>query len=638
MAPTLLIQARAGAAKTTTLALRLAEAWSRGAAPADCLVLTATEAACDAFREALVAVGMPGEAVQRFRIETFENFAATILLGLEDGAKVPRRLGPEELRETVWQAVRQVAEQEDERWPEDIEYPSEGDSVFVAEFLDNMLWLKGTLKLQLDAPEGALTPDDALEMGQRYMTLRTLRAYERLRAGGHPDRPAFRGPFDATYDLARRLLLDREDGIATPAPGWPARLRVLLVDEMHDMNEAMYQVLLHLLAGRSTFFTGVGDADQVIHAAAGADAAFMDCRIDRDTRRSTEFLPLSASFRFGPTLARAAARFIDKRLDAGGETATKLTVASYTDETDCAAQLLDALKAGRKAAPRNAAGLAVLLRHDHHSIAIENALVHGGIAYRTRGLESYLLRPEVLLVRCLLAIATRDFASLEGRDTLSRLVLAFMLFCGTRFDEDPERPEAGQAVLMAEALRDFAGNAENLPLFLQNHVLRKAEPGVARRLRAALAVVAGAADGESVFDRFLDALDMPWFIAQALVRPERRAGALRHLAGLRALAAHYPDTRSFFGHLNETAVRQAGMKRSGAITLASAAAVKGLEFREVFLPFLEQGEFPYEQGRKADEANLFYVAITRARQSLRLFVHAVRPSEFVAQAGLKLPD
>jgi len=632
-APTLLVEARAGAAKTTTLALRLAEAWSKGAAPAHCLVLTYTAVACTAFRQTLEAIGVPGDVAQRFRITTFDEFAASVLRESEGTASLPRRLLPEQLRQDVDAAVRQVADATDERWPEDLEYPSPGDAGFVSEFLDNMLWLKGSLRLETEPDDGVSGPDHAADLGQRYMTLRTFAAYERLRAGGHPDRPVFRGPFDATYDLARQLSRDRQDGLDTLPAGWPQRLRVLLVDEMHDMNEAMFAILRQLLAAKGTYFTGVGDADQVIHAAAGADAAFMGGRIEADTGRATTRLPLTTSFRFGPQLAEAAGRFIRKPLESGQVHATQVLVSPYADDADCAAQVLRAIAAWRKANWRKAAGLAVLLRHEHQSITIENALIEADIAYRCTGFESYLSRPEVLLVRGLLAIVTRDFGSLQGRETLSRVVQAFMLFCGTRFDEDPERPEATQAGLMAEALRDIEGNAEVLPLFLENRVLRKAEPGVARRLRAAIQVASDAGNAD-VFDRFLAALDMPWFIAQALVQPERRADALRNLDGLRRLAAAYPSTAKFFDHLNQTALKRAGMQRQKAITLASAAAVKGLEFEEVLLPFLEQGEFPDRHGRSTDEGNLFYVAVTRARTTLRLYAHIARPSEFLRRSGL----
>ncbi|MBP7916412.1 MAG: UvrD-helicase domain-containing protein, partial [Giesbergeria sp.] len=45
-AQTLLIEANAGAAKTTTLALRMAEGWARGIRPEDFLALTHTASAC----------------------------------------------------------------------------------------------------------------------------------------------------------------------------------------------------------------------------------------------------------------------------------------------------------------------------------------------------------------------------------------------------------------------------------------------------------------------------------------------------------------------------------------------------------------------------------------------------------------
>ncbi len=631
---TLVVEARAGAAKTTSLALRWAEAWARGLPTDDALVLTYTDAACTAFRQALLTIGVPAEVAQGARVTTFEAFAVTVLQRIE-GAAVPARLLPEALRDSVWEAVERVVTNEGERWPDALEYPSVADTGFVAEFLDCALWIKGTLRLERDLPEGGLTPDEAEGIGQRYMLLRTLRAYERLRAGGHPDRPAFRGPGDATYDLACRLLRGEEggDGVGT---AWPRHLLLVLVDEMHDMNETMFCILRRLLQDRRTVFCGVGDMDQVIHAAAGADASFLRGRIEADTGRRTDTLPLGTSFRFGDALARPAARFIAKPLRSASVHDTQVVLSPYGSAADCAAQVLADVRNWRKAAPRNAAGLAVLLRHDAQSIVLENAFVGAGIAYRLAGFDSYLLRPEVLLVRGLLTIATRDFASMQDRTTLARIVEAFVLFCGTRFDDDPALPGATQTLLMAQAVRDFADNAENLPLFLENHVLRKAKPAAARRLRAAIAVAQDAA-GAGRFDRFLEALDMRWFVAQALVRPERRAAALRHLDGLRTLAAGFPDASAFFGHLQASAAQQAKLRRGAAITVARVADVKGLEFEEVLLPFLEQGEFPDAQAPAGDEANLFYVAVTRARRTLRLYLQAERPSAFVARAGWRLP-
>ncbi len=632
---TILVEAHAGAAKTTTLALRLAEAWRGGAAPGDCLVLTATEAACTAMRQALQRIGLPVAVARAFRIATFDGFAAGVLRAIE-GAEVPVLRTPELLKPRVWEAVDLLQQREDDRWREDLVLPALGDNGFVATFLQRMLWLKGTLLLEREGPEGALTPDDAAELGQDYTQLRVLHLYERqVRRGGHPDHPAFRGPSDATYDLARHLR-DAARGEADAFPAaWPQRLRVLLVDEMHDMNEAMATVLLHLLRDTRCLFCGVGDVHQVIHSASGADPAFLRGRIGDDSGRRVARYRLGASFRFDAQLARRAGRFTAQQIASLTAHTTTVGVQAYAGEDACVSQVLAGVQALRKAR-RKLDGIAILLRHEHHSIALENALVEAGLPYRMAGFESYLLRPEVLLVRGLLAIATRDFASLRQRDTLARMVEAFVFFCGTRLEDDPEQPEAGQAELLATAIGHLHDNSENLPLFLQNHVLRTAEPGVRRRLQAAMAV-AQAGGEPGLLPRVAAALDMPWFIAQALVQPERRQAALRNLEGLLHLGQGFATAAAFFARLNEAEEKLAARKPTAAPTLASVAAVKGLEFDHVLLPFLRQGDFPSDQGLPGDEDNLFYVAITRARMSLGLFVDVERPSTFLARMGAKVP-
>ena len=74
--------------------------------------------------------------------------------------------------------------------------------------------------------------------------------------------------------------------------------------------------------------------------------------------------------------------------------------------------------------------------------------------------------------------------------------------------------------------------------------------------------------------------------------------------------------------------------RKNTLTLATVAAVKGLEFEHVVLPYLAQGEFPSAHADPREERNLFYVAITRARSALTLLASEARPSEFVAAAGV----
>ena len=94
-AQTLLIEANAGAAKTTTLALRMAESWQRGTAPDAFLALVHTDTACLALHAALRKIGVPAPVRQRMRIATFEQFCTRMLA--DPGARavpVPVLVGP----------------------------------------------------------------------------------------------------------------------------------------------------------------------------------------------------------------------------------------------------------------------------------------------------------------------------------------------------------------------------------------------------------------------------------------------------------------------------------------------------------------------------------------------------------------
>lgn len=82
------------------------------------------------------------------------------------------------------------------------------------------------------------------------------------------------------------------------------------------------------------------------------------------------------------------------------------------------------------------------------------------------------------------------------------------------------------------------------------------------------------------------------------------------------------------------------------VCITTVHNAKGLEWSHVFLLGLEQENFPGTQMRDTDdlesERRLFYVAITRAKESLHLYTvrHRVTsendltPSQFVGEMGL----
>jgi len=78
-----IVEANAGAAKTTTLALRMAQALARGAQPEHLLALTYTEAAVLALRQALARLGVAAAVRQRLKLQTFDAFCTARWLAIE---------------------------------------------------------------------------------------------------------------------------------------------------------------------------------------------------------------------------------------------------------------------------------------------------------------------------------------------------------------------------------------------------------------------------------------------------------------------------------------------------------------------------------------------------------------------------
>ena len=252
---------------------------------------------------------MPAPVAQRFRITRFEDFCAQLLQETLDRPATPYQT-LEELQPFVWEAVERVEMNEEERWPEDLALPNLGDSGFVEEFLQRAAWLKGTMKDQLERDGASPSPDYAGALGVNYTQLRIFLAFERIRLHELVQQPLFQGPGDATYDLALWL---EQGGAVQSLRHWPRALRVLLVDEMHDVNQAAFRVLQELLNTTQAFFCGVGDRDQVIYSASGADSAFMGEAIAQRTGRKVLRLPLTPSHRFGFKLATKAGRLAHSR-------------------------------------------------------------------------------------------------------------------------------------------------------------------------------------------------------------------------------------------------------------------------------------------------------------------------------------
>ncbi len=619
----LLVEANAGAAKTTTLALRIAQALQRGAPPQTALALTATAPAVAALKERLAHIGIPKPVVQQLRIQTFEAFSLAVLAQTE-GAATRVVTSPEQVRPHVVRAIERAQSLPEERHPDELlaEAPP---GELVEGLLKSFDLLKGRMVVEHLDPEQRMTPGLADELGFGYLTLRAWRCYEFIRRGGHPDRPEFRFDGDGVYDLARALL--HGETLADDA-ALQQSLSLICVDEMHDVNRAAFTVLKAVLAANPrAAFVGVGDRDQVIHSQTGAEVGFMGEHF-RAEIGTPEVLPLTRSRRFSPQLARHVGALARKPYAADDAIQTHIHLER------CESPRLAAAFVARLAQTHHQqqalASLRVLLRHPAQSVLIEHELLRLGVPYGAAGFAPYLERAETLLVRGLYAHACNDFTGFEDAPHRAHLLNALLLFSGARVDSIELRhldDAEAQRVAVAEAAADLGSTRA----FIEGHVLRSANASARRQLDAATAILRSN-DLDAFEAAFLKALDPLTLATRLFVRRQDAEQVADNIAQLHRVAiaegAGLAGAFRLFSALDQARRR---LRASERVVLSSIESAKGLEFDHVIVPHLSRGEFGEGSG---ENRNLLYVAMTRARQRLTLTFDPSRPSRFLTDAAL----
>lgn len=590
-----LIDANAGAAKTTTLALRLAEALHRGRPPERMLALVFTEAARVALRQRLLEIGVPLGVVKRLTIDTFDTFATNVLRQME-GMQVASIRSNEELRPMAWEALEVVSEKYAHRYPLEINTTNAA----IAEFLK--LQLRTKARLDFDAPDfDSNTLEDNLEMlGMSRTHYLWLREYEGLR-GADTGEIQFRAPFDATYDLVR--MLGGDEPLRQQLPAY----QIIVADELHDLNEASFRLLTMLIRRGNAFFCGAGDKDQVIYTWSGADHRFLRQRFEQEFP-SLQRMPLTASYRYGTQLAQAVGALKNKPSVSALTRGTPVEVLHYdhTQPQACSAQLIAALEHA------HAGTTAILLRDRDQAIRVETALFQSGIAYGLVDMNSYLLNQEVLMLRGMVAIARMDLHAIKSGPRRGEILEALVAFAEIPFT----RAE------LQQAKADVANYPELLEGFLTNQLAKSVNQDKAALTLAAVeylrAQPADAPAGPALQHVFA-MLQLEQTARRIYVDPAQARVVARSLHGFIAVCTEAGVALGGFagwlGEMEEAVMVSTGKAR---LVIACIDQIKGLEYNHVILPYLAVDEFPRSKTDPLEEENRFYVAATRARDRLTI--------------------
>lgn len=395
------------------------------------------------------------------------------------------------------------------------------------------------------------------------------------------------------------------------------RYRYILVDEYQDTNHAQYE-LVSLLAGKEQNLCVVGDDDQSIYRFRGAT-------IENILSFEQEFqnavvIRLEQNYRSTQTILDAANQLIQNNTERKGKNlwtdngaGEKIVSYRAPDETAEAAYIVKHIEEDVAKGMRFS-DHAVLYRMNAQSAALEKQLVRASIPYRIVGGTKFFERKEI---KDILAY----FHVLENPADNIRL---------KRIINEPKRGIGDTTVRHVEGIAEKLG----VPMF---EVLRRAGdfevlPKRGSGLEQFAHMIEDLRDSslELPLDALLDEL-MEKTNYESYLKAQGREGETRleNIEELKTNLIKYQEENpegSLGGFLEEVSLYtdlDSLNADDDSVILMTMHSAKGLEFRTVFLPGMEENLFPSYQSSMSEtdlqeERRLAYVAVTRAKERLYL--------------------
>ena len=581
-----LVIAGAGSGKTRTIVHRLAWLAEQGVPASDMLLLTFTR---KASREMLLrATDLLGYSIGGVHGGTFHSFAFSVLRQYRPAWAE----GPVTVMDSAdsASAIQQCKERL-KVGKGDRSFPKTQTIIGLLSKARNKEISIGDV-LQRDA-QHLLPHADALEsIGEAY------RGYRRQHGLLDYD--------DLLFELEDLLKGDPEAGREGLAERFRERYRYIMVDEYQDTNRVQAR-LVRLLAGEAGNVMAVGDDAQSIYAFRGADVRnildfpklFPGTRVIRleENYRSTQPVLDVAN----AVLAPASEGFRKNLFTTKENTPKTPRVRLVRPMSDLTQANVVAARVEELLDRYQAKEIAVLFRAGYQSYHLEVALSKRGIKFRKYGglryAEAVHVKDVVAFVR--LAINPLDMPSFERVAGLSKGV-------GTKTAEKIYHVAAqGDFDALRKACTKYPDLWSDMLLLdkLREHNLTPA------------ALI------EMVIEHYTPRL-------QAIFPddwPLRQQG----LSELAHIASAYTDLEQFVADLSlETPEDDADeFDEAGRVVLSTIHSSKGLEWDAVILLDLVEDRFPSRHAlvRPEDfeeERRLMYVACTRAREDLELFVPA----------------
>lgn len=419
--------------------------------------------------------------------------------------------------------------------------------------------------------------------------------------------------FDDLLFCTVKLFQESPEALAKYQNRW----EYLLIDEYQDTNQAQY-LFAKLLAEKNRNICAVGDDWQSIYSWRGANFQNI-LNFERDWPEA-RVVKLEQNYRSTKAILTAAQNVIEKnekRSDKLLWTENKAGSPIYVFEARSEEDEADFIV--REAVNLRAKGgklsdMAVFYRTNAQSRALEERLIRGRLPYKIIGGVRFYERKEIKDMLSWLRIASgaSDFLALERSLSAPPSGVGPTSLKKIREYADIHKLKVSQ-ILQNPVSIDFLGPKITQGLLNYAEKIQKIKRAAEVSLKEALT-------------KTVQLSGYREYLSDGTFQNEER---LENLNELLSVAEEYETLRPGIGlsdFLEEVALfsdLDNYQAESEGITLMTLHTAKGLEFKTVFIIGLEENIFPhsrslFEPAELEEERRLFYVGITRAKETLYL--------------------
>jgi len=405
----------------------------------------------------------------------------------------------------------------------------------------------------------------------------------------------------------------------------------LIVDEFQDTNP-LQEALIDAITPKTLFC--VGDYDQSIYGFNGADISIItDFMTKYD---NSAYFNLKRNYRSAPAILNLAEKVISnneriypKELIAeykgvtGDEKPQLFTFHNNANQFESIASYILSIPEHKRA------DVAILFRGNSSAAGAEIAMKELGIAYDRKSGSSFFDRDDVKIMLACLMIST-------GRFKFEELLMAYFDIHASHLLLE----ELYRALVQADFTTSFAehiqlSNQDKESIFVDDFFkLRKSCQSIKKPL-----VLLEKVFNSKLFETLLEEQIYKGadFIKEDERKIEEKKEIIRGAAGKHKTIERFIRSLDRKGQSEEDDVQK--------VNLMSVHASKGLEFDTVFVVDLVEKMFPNQRlvssgGSIEEERRLFYVAVTRAKNTLWLCYpkkdkkdRTNEPSIFLKEAG-----